>query len=125
MICVCCTHNIHEKEERMKSKMQVDNYTKFILTVIGLCLVLICLKEVSLLPMLYGSTADIIDVRIKEIERVSGQNWDPVMIDISDKLPVEVVNIAAIPVEVKNSLLPVDVKNVNVKTTLKPIEVKK
>jgi hypothetical protein len=109
----------------MKSKMQVDNYTKFILTVIALCLVLICLKEVSLLPMLYGSTPDIIDVRIKEIERVSGQNWDPVMIDISNKLPVEVVNIAAIPVEVKNSLLPVDVKNVDVKTTLKPIEVKK
>ncbi len=108
----------------MESKMQVDKYTKFILTVIALCLVLLCLKEVRLIPMLYGSTPDIIDVRIKAIERGPGQNWDPVMIGIFDKLPVEVENTAAIPVEVKNSLLPVDVKNVDVKSTLKPIEVK-
>lgn len=109
----------------MKSKMQIDLYTKFILTIIAFCLVLICLKEVKVFPMLYGSTPDIIDVRIKAIERVPGQNWDPVMIGIFDKLPVEVENIAAIPVEVKNSLLPVDVKNVDVKSVLVPIEVKK
>jgi hypothetical protein len=75
--------------------------------------------------MLYGATPEIIDVRIRAIERVSGQNWDPVMVDSSDKLPVQVANTAAIPVEVKNSLLQVDVKNVDVKTTLKPVEVKK
>jgi hypothetical protein len=108
----------------MKSKMQVDNYTKFILTVIALCLVWICLKDVRLFPMLYGSTPDIIDVRIKGIERMSGQNWDPVMIGIVDKLPVEVDNDGAIPVEVKNPLLAVDVKNVDVKSSLKPVEVK-
>ncbi len=89
------------------------------------CLILSCLKEVKVFPMLYGSTPDIIDVRIKAIERVPGQNWDPVMIGVFDKLPVEVENIAAIPVEVKNSLLPVDVKNVDVKSVLVPIEVKK
>lgn len=109
----------------MKSKMQVDTYTKFILTVIAVCLVFICLKDVRLFPMLYGSTPDIVDVRIKAIERARGQNWDPVMIDTFDKLPVEVKNSAAIPVEVKNSPLPVDVKNVDVKTTLVPIEIKK
>jgi hypothetical protein len=109
----------------MESKMRVDNYTKFILTVIALCLVFISLQKVSLFPMLYGSTPDFVDVRIKAIERVPGQNWDPVLIGIIDKLPVEVVNTAAIPVQVKNSLLPVDVKNVDVKTTLTPIEVKK
>jgi hypothetical protein len=109
----------------MESKMRVDSYTKFILTVIALCLVFICLQKVSLFPMLYGATPDIIDVRIKAIERLPGQNWDPVLIGIIDKLPVEVVNTAAIPVQVKNSLLPVDVKNVDVKSSLKPIEVKK
>ncbi|HUU39040.1 MAG TPA: hypothetical protein VMW46_12665 [Candidatus Desulfaltia sp.] len=109
----------------MESKMRVDNYTKFILTVIALCLVFICLQEVRLFPMLYGSTPDIVDVRIKAIERLPGQNWDSILIGIIDKLPVEVVNTAAIPVQVKNSLLPVDVKNVEVKSTLKPIEVKK
>jgi hypothetical protein len=73
----------------MESKMRVDNYTKFILTVIALCLVFICLQKVSLFPMLYGSTPDIIDVRIKAIERLPEQNWDPVLIGIIDKLPVK------------------------------------
>jgi hypothetical protein len=108
----------------MESKMRVDSYTKFILAVIAICLVFICLQKVRLFPMLYGSTPDIVDVRIKAIERGPGQSWEPMYIGIIDKLPVEVVNTAAIPVEVKNSLLPVDVKNVDVKTTLKPIEVK-
>ena len=106
----------------MESKMRVDNYTKFILTVIAVCLVFICLQKVRLVPMLYGSAPELVDVRIKAIERVV-QSWDS-CIGIIDKLPVEVVNMAAIPVDVKNSLLPVDVKNVDMKRTLKPIEEK-
>ena len=124
MIRVCNTPDI-KKEERMESRMQVDRYTKFVLTVIAICLVVLCLRGVRLFPPLYGAPPDIIDVRIKAIERVPGQNWDPVMIGIFDKLPVEVENTAAIPVDVRNSLLPVDVKNVDVKSSLKPIEVKK
>jgi hypothetical protein len=114
-----------KKEERMESKMQVDKYTKFILTVIALCLVFLCLKGLTFSPLLYGSPQDTIDVRIKAIERAPGQNWDPVMIGVTDKFPVEVENEAAIPVEVKNALLAVDVKNVDVKSSLKPVEVKK
>src|SRR4030066_592729 len=106
----------------MESKMRVDSYTKFILTVIALCLVLLCLQGVRLFPMLYGSAPEIVDVRIKAIERGSGQSWDPVYIGIIDKLPVEVVNMAAIPVDVKNFLLPVDVKNVDKKKTPNPIK---
>jgi hypothetical protein len=75
--------------------------------------------------MLYGAAPEIVDVRIKAIERGPNQSWDAMYIGIIDKLPVEVVNVAAIPVNVKNSLLPVDVKNVDVKSSLKPIEVKK
>jgi len=105
--------------------MQVDPYTKFILTIIAVCLVIICLKEIRIFPMLYGSTPDIVNVRIRAIEKVPGQNWDPVVIDIFDKLPVQVENTDAIPVEIKNSPLPVDVKNVDVKTSLVPLEVKK
>ena len=108
----------------MESKMQVDRYTKFVLTVIALCLVFLCLKGLRLSPLLYGAPPDIIDVRIRAIERVPGENWDPVMIGISDTLPVEVDNTTAIPVEVKNPLLSVDVKNVDVKSSLKPVEVK-
>jgi hypothetical protein len=112
------------KEETMESKMQVDRYTKFILTVIAICLVFLCLKGLRLAPLLYGAPQDTIDVRIRAIEKAPGQNWDPVMIGIVDKLPVEVENDAAIPVEVKNPLLAVDVKNVDVKSSLKPVEVK-
>ncbi len=108
----------------MESKIRVDNYTKFILTVIALCLVFMCLQKVRLVPLLYGSAPEIVDVRIMAIERGSGQSWDPMYIGIIDKLPVEVVNVAAIPVDVKNSLLPVDVKNVDIKRSLKPVEVK-
>jgi len=97
-------------------KIKIDAYTKFILTIIALCLVWICISEVRIFPKLYAASPDIFDVRIKAIERVPGQNWDPLVIEIFDNLPVEVKNILAIPV---------DVKNVDVKRVLVPFEVKK
>ena len=109
----------------MRIKIKIDAYTKFILTVIALCLVWICLREVKIFPSLYAASPDIVDVRIKAIERVLDQNWDPLAIEIFDNLPVEVKNVIAIPVEVKNNLLPVDVKNVDIKRVLVPVEVKK
>jgi len=109
----------------MESRIRVDRYTKFILTVIALCLVVLCLKGVRLFPALYGAQPEVIDVRITAIERAPGQNWHPVMVGVFDPLPVEVENAGAIPVDVTNSLLPVDVKNVDVKSSLKPIEDKK
>jgi hypothetical protein len=108
----------------METKMHVDKYTKSVLTVIAICLVFLCLKGLRLSPLLYGAPSDAVDVRIRAIERAPGQNWDPVTIGIVDKLPVEVDNDGAIPVEVKNPLLAVDVKNVDVKSSLKPIDVK-
>lgn len=109
----------------MKGKIGVDVYTKFILTIIALCLVWICIREVRIFPMLYAENADVVDVRIRAIEREPGLDWDPLVIEIVDNLPVEVKNLTAIPVEVKNELLPVDVKNVDVKSVLVPVEVKK
>lgn len=108
----------------MKTKMIIDSYTKFILTIIALCLVWICLKEVKLFPLLHAANPDIIDVRIKAIERAPGISWDPVAVEAYGSLPTEVKNIVAIPVEVKNALLPVDVKNVEMKRVLVPIEKK-
>jgi hypothetical protein len=111
----------------MKPRLQVDAYTKFILTVIALCLVFICLRDVKVFPQLYGAASDngIVDVRIKAIERAPQQNWDPVSIDVFRSLPVEVENTASIPVQITNAPLPVDVKSVAVKSTLIPVEVKK
>jgi hypothetical protein len=109
----------------VKTKMTIDPYTKFILTIIALCLVWICLNEVKLFPMLHAASPDIIDVRIKAIEKASEISWDPIVIETYGNLPTEVKNIVAIPVEVKNVLLPVDVKNVEVKSVLVPLEKKK
>lgn len=109
----------------MKTKMLIDPYTKFILTVIALCLVWICLREVKVIPMLHASSPEIIDVRIKAIERVPEHSWDSIGIEVYGNLPTEIKNTGAIPVEVKNVPIPVDVKSVDLKSVLVPIEVKK
>jgi len=109
----------------MRTKIEIDAYTKFILTIIAFCLVWICLKEVKIFPELYAANADIVDVRIKAIEKAPGENWEPLVIEIYDNLPVDVKNTEAIPVKVTNELLPVDVKNVDMKNVLVPVEVKK
>lgn len=109
----------------MKTKMQIDFYTKLILTVIALCLIWICLRDVKLFPRLYASNPELVDVRIKEIRREPGSGWDPVSIETSVNLPTEVKNTTAIPVDVKNAILPVDVKNIVVKGSLSPLDVKK
>lgn len=102
---------------------KIDVYTKFILTIIAVCLVWICMRDIDLIPKAYASSADdIVDVRIKAIERTSGEKWDYLFIDSADEVSVEVVNNRAIPVEVKNELVPVDVKNVEVKKSLTPIK---
>jgi len=74
--------------------------------------------------MLHAASPDIIDVRIKAIERGPEIRWDPIVIETYGNLPTEVKNIVAIPVEIKNALLPVDVKNVEMKRVLVPIEKK-
>lgn len=107
------------------TKIRIDGYTKIILTIIALCLIWICLRDIKIFPNLYAASSEIVDVRIKAVERTPGENWEPFVIEIFDNLPVEVKNIVAIPVEVKNELLPVDVKDVAVKSVLVPIEVKK
>jgi len=109
----------------MRAEIKIDGYTKFILTIIALCLVWICLQEAKLFPDLYAASPEIVDVRIRALEREPGENWDSLVIDVSDNLPVEIINNVAIPVEVKNQLVPVDVKNVDMKRVLVPVEVKK
>ena len=109
----------------MKTNIHIDFYTKFILTVIALSLIWICLRDVKFLPRLYASNPELIDVRIKEIKREPGSGWDPVSIETSVNLPIEVKNTTAIPVDVKNATLPVDVKNIVVKGSLSPLDVKK
>jgi len=103
----------------MIKKTKIDAYTKSILTVIAICLVWICLRDINLFPKAYAADSnDIVDVRIRAVEKTQGQRWDSLVLEVSDKMPVEVKNNAAIPVDIKNDLLPVDVKNVEVKKVL-------
>ena len=104
-------------------KNKADVYTKFILTVIAVCLVWICVRDMNVIPKAYAASADdVIDVRIRAIEKSSWEEWDPLRIEVLDDMPVEVKGAVILPVEIKNELLPVDVKNVEVKRTLTPLK---
>ena len=104
-------------------KTKVDTYTRFILTIIAVCLVWICIRDVNMIPKAYASSADeIVDVRIRAIERSSWEEWDSLHIEVSENIPVEVRGTITMPVEVKNELVPVDVKNVDVKMTSTPLK---
>ena len=110
----------------MIKKTKIDAYTKSILTVIAICLVWICLRDINLFPKAYAAdNIDIVDVRIRAVEKTQGQRWDSLVLEVSDNVPVEVKNDAAIPVDIKNDLLPVDVKNVEVKKVLTIKELKR
>ncbi|MFQ6108503.1 MAG: hypothetical protein ACE5L7_03000 [Candidatus Aminicenantales bacterium] len=106
----------------MKRVIQMDTYTRIILTIIALCLIWICLRDIKISPSLYAADSELVDVRIKAVERGPGERWDPFIIGTEESFPVEVKNMTAIPVEVKNELLPVDVKSVRLKRTLVPLE---
>jgi hypothetical protein len=109
----------------MKETVRIDLYTKVVLTVIAVCLVWICLGSfVRTAPSLQAAGQEFVDVRIRAIERDESQAWDPVDVTAGDALPVEVLNQVAIPVEILNELVPVDVRNVVVKTSLVPLEKK-
>ncbi len=104
-------------------KTKTDAYTKFILTVIAICLVWICARDIHMIPKAYAASADnIVDVRIRAIERIPGEDWDSFLVDFNEDMPVKINNTSAIPVDVKNELIAVDVKNVEVQRSLTPIK---
>jgi hypothetical protein len=107
----------------MKEIVRIDLYTKVVLTVIAVCLVWLCLGGVlRATTPLQAQGRELVEVRIRGIERGASEAWDPLGIAAGDTLPVEVMNESALPVNVTNDLLPVDVKNVVVKTSLVPLE---
>jgi hypothetical protein len=100
----------------MEKYMKIDAYTKFVLTIIAVCLVWICLKDFAVFPALYAAEEqDVVNVKIVGFQRTSWESWDPVMLDISDNLPVDVKGSVILPVKIENEILPVDVKHVAVK----------
>lgn len=103
----------------MGKYIKTDAYTKFVLTIVAVCLVWICLKDISVFPALYAAEEkDVVDVRIVGFQRTSWGSWDPVSLDISDNLPVDVKGSVILPVKIENEILPVDVKRVAVKKVI-------
>jgi hypothetical protein len=109
----------------MKEIVRVDLYTKVVLTVIAVCLVWICLGGVlRTAAPLQAAGPELVDVRIRGIERDAAEAWDSLAIAFASggPVPVEVLNQRAVPVLIRNELVPVDVRNVAVKRSLVPIE---
>ncbi len=98
----------------MKAKAGIDLYTKIVLTAIALCLLWICLGDTKLVAPLRAAAPEMVDVRIRAIERLPGLPWDVVATTIGNGEPV--------PVAVQNDVLTVDVRNVAVKQSLKPLD---
>jgi hypothetical protein len=104
-------------------KTKTDAYTKFVLTIIAICLVWICVKDIAVVPKAYAAqTGNIVDVRIRGIDRMTGEGWDSLPVDFDEEIPVIVNNASAIPVDIKNTRIDVDVKNVDVQRSLTPIK---
>ena len=104
-------------------KTKIDGYTRFILTVIALCLVWICVRDIPVIPKAYAEPADnVVDVRIRAVERMPGEEWDSFSVDLGEQVPVIVNNSSPIPVNIKNERVAVDVKNVEVQQSLTPIK---
>jgi len=108
----------------MKTKITVDLYTKAILTIIALCLIWICLTQTPLTAPLRAQGQELVDVRIRAVERAEAAPWDPLFIEAAGIVPTELTNEDPIGVNVTNELVPVDVKHVVVPSTLLPGEKK-
>ncbi|MFQ6038073.1 MAG: hypothetical protein ACE5LV_05585 [Candidatus Aminicenantales bacterium] len=110
----------------MGNSANPDRYTKAVLTIIAVCLVWICLRDVRLFPRAFAQgPVEVVDVRLRGIEWAPGQKWDAVFVKSSEEIPVKVRESVSVPVVVQNEVLPVDVKRVAVQQSLVPLEKKK
>ena len=101
--------------------MKIDNYTKFLLTVITISLVIIVVRDIEIIPKAYANTstnsaygiipinedgsitvrlssADEIDVNIKNIDTYDKLRVDINDISTQDELPINLEEIGGYPV---------------------------
>jgi hypothetical protein len=68
--------------------MKIDRYTKIILTVIAICLIWICIKDISLSPSkLFArpmGSKDVTDVRIVSTDTYAFANCEPIEVRIKE-----------------------------------------
>ena len=65
----------------MKQRISVDLYTKVVLTVIALSLVWLCLTDARSVAPLGAQAPEIVDVRIRAIDRQPAAQWDAVRVE--------------------------------------------
>ncbi|OGD22636.1 MAG: hypothetical protein A2W03_16155 [Candidatus Aminicenantes bacterium RBG_16_63_16] len=106
----------------MKNRISVDPYTKIVLTVIALSLVWLCLTNARSVAPLGAQARELVDIRIRAIDRLPASRWDAVSVEADEALPTEVRNEKSIPVFVTNPMVPVDIKQATVKESLTPLE---
>jgi hypothetical protein len=106
----------------MKARVSVDIYTKIVLTVIALCLVWLCLTNARSVAPLQAQGPELVDVRIRAIDRQPGSRWDPLTVQADEPLPAEVLNEESIPVVVTNEMVPVDIKQATIKQSPTPLD---
>ncbi len=102
----------------MNNKLNVDPYTKTVLTVIAVCLVWLCLANAGSVAPLRAQADEPVDVRIRAVDRQADSRWDPLNIRSDETLPAKVVNEDSIPVVIVNGedeLVPVDIRHAVVK----------
>jgi len=108
----------------MKNRISVDLYTKTVLTVIALSLVWLCLTNARSVAPLGAQARELVDVRVRAIDRLPASRWDAVIVEADGALPTEVRNEKSIPVVITNPMVPVDIKQASVKESLTPLEKK-
>jgi hypothetical protein len=108
----------------MKERISIDLYTKIVLTVIALCLVWLCLTNAGAVAPLQAQAPELVDVRIRAIDRQAASRWDPVSVAAEEPLPAVVQNEDSIPVVVTNEMVPVDIKQATIKESLTPLDKK-
>ena len=65
--------------------MKVDAYTKFILTIIAICLTAILLRDVDIIPEAQAATArgdNVVKVQIVSIDESPSLRWEAIPVEI-------------------------------------------
>jgi len=62
--------------------MKTDLYTKIVLTVIAICLVIIAIERTNFTSVANAGSDDPVQVVIRGIDRAGGQNWEAIKVEV-------------------------------------------
>ena len=62
--------------------MKTDLYTKVVLTVIAICLVIIAIGRTNFTSVANAGSGDPVQVVIRGIDRAGGQNWEAIKVEV-------------------------------------------